>query len=932
MNTIKISLIAFFILLNFGLSAESISDSKDGKTAFVSGKISDNEVQGDNQVRFAHVCLISGQDSVWTTTSNIGVFSFKNITPGKITLKASLIGYKPITGEYEIVSGENVIFLTMNQDREYLNAAKVTAEGELVKMKGDTTVYNTKLLTTMEGDSAAELFMQLPGASMSNGKVTINGETIKRTYINGVLIYGDNPSSALNSLLAEEVTAMKVYEEDNIEDRKQGFKHGRKEKVLDIETKDAIVSAVDLHALASGGADQTPKRDGSLQQRYGAGLTGNFYSEMFLASINAYADNINRGSNQLKTITAPTGGLNNYNEKLHLNTGVEKFWGDRLMGNSVRFNYSFDKDYTKDNSTSITDYFATDDAPQMRYSDENISSSVTKQHYADLNVSINNETIKTLDVMSTFAYNDRRSADTWLSENIIENNVLRQNQETRVLDNSWQSHNFISWHGQGMSSRFIPSINIIANFGYDGGQSWTTDTLASSFNQRELVSEMAGKRQVYSVRPNMHIVLKNDEKISSALSVSYSYSFDEHTDLKTTMNYWNVETPVIDYSNTFDYTYRTHSHYTTVNWNLNTAQHLTFAAELEVGINRLTDHETIPDAYKHSKRYVSILPSFGFKYKKYEISYSTRSILPSLEQIRYHIDDRNPLMLRIGNPDLKQGMAHKLQCIYNTYTKNRHGLTVALKAGYVSNSIVSKSKYFSSQETIDIGYDYVVKPGSTLYTYKNADGKFDASAVTTWSARLNKIKTLMRVNLGTEYQRVPMYVGDQPVMLSEVCPSILIGPTIYPANWIRINLYSTSKIIHSTNNLKEQIAFAFNQNIRADLELKGPKYTFVNASYRWDGYRFFKGTGKDTDIHSLNAVIGCRLLKNQITISISGHDLLNSGSIYSMTTGNNYISQTWTPSYGRYFMLNISYNLNKLGKNVSSMGSKSDGSFNKIQL
>ena len=69
MNTIKISLIAFFILLSFGLSAESISDSKDGKTAFVSGKISDNEVQGANQVRFAHVCLISGQDSVWTTTS-----------------------------------------------------------------------------------------------------------------------------------------------------------------------------------------------------------------------------------------------------------------------------------------------------------------------------------------------------------------------------------------------------------------------------------------------------------------------------------------------------------------------------------------------------------------------------------------------------------------------------------------------------------------------------------------------------------------------------------------------------------------------------------------------------------------------------------------------------------------------------------------------
>jgi outer membrane receptor protein involved in Fe transport len=112
------------------------------------------------------------------------------------------------------------------------------------------------------------------------------------------------------------------------------------------------------------------------------------------------------------------------------------------------------------------------------------------------------------------------------------------------------------------------------------------------------------------------------------------------------------------------------------------------------------------------------------------------------------------------------------------------------------------------------------------------------------------------------------------------------------------------------------------------LNLIGPKATFANLGYTWNSYRYFKGTGKDMDTHNLNAVIGIKLLKDQMTVSFSGHDLLNSGSIYTMSTSSNYLSQTWTPSYGRYFMLNISFRLNRLGKNVRSMGRMSDGSAN----
>lgn len=928
MNKLKLYLLCIFLLVCHGIPAESVFDgSKDSGKAFISGKITDDKVNGLNGVIHANVCLISGKDSLWTTTGNYGIFTFKDIRPGKISLRASLVGYKSVAGEYEVDAGENVIFLTMNKDMEHLNAAKVTAEGELVKMKGDTTVFNTRLLTTMEGDNAAELFLQLPGASMSNGKVLMNGKQIKRTYINGVLIYGNDPNSALHSLLAQEVTSMKVYEEDSIEDRKHGRKHGRKETVLDIETREAIVSAVDLHALASGGVDQTPKSDGNIQPRYGAGVTGNFYSEMFLASLNAFADNINRGSNVLSSITSANGGLNQYNEKTHIDTRLEKYWEDRLMGSSVSIVYSFDKDYTDNNSTSITDYFATDDSPAIKYSDKSSSSCVTKSHYTELNADINNDIIKTLHIMSVFDYNKTSSTDTWITESQTGDNILMQHQESRTGNDSWYSDNCISWSGYGLSEHITPRLEAVCRFRQNDGNSWTTDTLASSFNKRELVSEMAGSSQIYSVMPSLKIMLRNDDKMTSDLDFTYRYTYDKHTDLKSTLDYWETDTPRIDYSNTFDYTYRTHNHWGTARFNLNTSS-VKFEMGIKGVLNKLTDHKTVPDQFETSKLYLSILPHFSILIKKYSFSYGTDYILPSLEQVRYQMDNRNPLMLRIGNPDLKQSFLHKVQFAYDTFTRKRHTWIVRLNAEYVSNSIVSKSRYFDSQETINIGYDYTVNPGSTLYTYENADGGINTSCLATWSARFRKFRSSLSINLVANYKRAPMYVGDQLVMLSEVNPLITINPTINPAKWIRMNIYSRSSLIHSTNNLKERIAFAFNQSLTGNLNLKGPKATFANFGYTWNGYRYFKGTGKDTDIHNLNAVIGIRLLKDQMTISLSGHDLLNSGSIYTMSTGSNYLSQTWTPSYGRYFMLNISFRLNRLGKSVTSMGRMSDGSAN----
>ena len=81
MNKYKILIVLYFLLVCYSMPAESFFDENDdGKTAFISGKISDDKVRGENYVRYANVCLINGRDSVWTTTSSLGVFNSQNMS------------------------------------------------------------------------------------------------------------------------------------------------------------------------------------------------------------------------------------------------------------------------------------------------------------------------------------------------------------------------------------------------------------------------------------------------------------------------------------------------------------------------------------------------------------------------------------------------------------------------------------------------------------------------------------------------------------------------------------------------------------------------------------------------------------------------------------------------------------------------------------
>ena len=291
MKKYQFFIIFFSFCLSFVTSAKEKADSLAEIYGNVRGTYSvfgyDYEVE--NELFNVNVMLTfqngSKRDTAYTMTDRRGVFIFKKIEPQTIELTLSHVGKKTITGKYTIEAGRNAFYFTMENVPEKIEEASVTAEVPLMKKIADTTVYNTAAVTTMDDESLRAVLEQLPGFKVGKDEIRVGGEPVKRAYVNGVLIFGDNPVTAIDALRADEVTQVKVYDELSAVDRRRGRKHARKEKVLDVVTKEHLLALSEAGVTLSGGADETG------QLRYsGVGAVA-YHSEMLQLSGNVYAEN-----------------------------------------------------------------------------------------------------------------------------------------------------------------------------------------------------------------------------------------------------------------------------------------------------------------------------------------------------------------------------------------------------------------------------------------------------------------------------------------------------------------------------------------------------------------------------------------------------------------------------------------------------------------
>ena len=914
MNRLRLTLILILIPFHF-----VFSQSKSNDKATVYGELSHERYKAP--IVDANVLLVQVNgnkvDSTYRVSTRNGIFIYKNLKPGKVYIKVSKMGMESVDGVFDLTEGDNAVLFTMRNSKEAIKEATVTASASLMRILGDTTVFNAAAVKTMEGDKAIAILEQLPGFDLSGGTVKYRGKKIARTYVNGVQVFGNNAKTAFDMLLADEVTHVKVYEEQNAEDKRRGLKNSVKEQVLDVATKESIISFGSASAQVSGGVDEARNENGNIQGRYYAHGLANFFSEMDNASVFLGVNNVAAPvegivSGGVPSVIGNFGSLSSYNEFAGAQLDFTHRWKDRKYGNAVSAAYAFSHVYSRSMDRALTDYFETESSPARSMTDTIVTSSKRRRHDFDVGLYLQDTPLKSI----TFSVDGTlKEADQWRNaSSLVTSPAGNFRQGSNIgsdADDLSLNASFV-WKNNDLGN-IRPRVILGGSFVNNNTLSWNVDTLSTSYIRRNLQSDGIGKSWNARLRGDLDIILSNDAGRTSKLNVGASAKTERIKRRNITMDILDPEAPVQDIANTYDYTWNTVSANLDQEYSYSKGRK-NFTVSMKESLIRQKDDERFPLDAEFNHSYLDLQPEIRYRGHLSSFSIAGQSIIPSLEQTRDRITDTNPLVLSGGNPNLRQAYMVNANALDNIFMDKKTGFNLGYGVGAscTFNPIVTRTYYFT-QDTALPEYDgYVARKGAILNTFVNtSDPSWSVNGQISLSRRSKKVKLSSSLKLGGGYDSRPQYLRDELAHVGTARAKAELTEMFTASKRLSITCDLKMTYLRSSSDVGGLLSSSLVTYAYGFVRYQFKKPTFINVSASVQNNDYLSGVGIDNIFADMKVEIGHRFTKQGFVVSVCAYDLLNKASSYSTMTTADYYLQKWNPSYGRYFMLNVRYELRK---------------------
>lgn len=214
--------------------------------------------------------LLRAKDSVYVdgTISNAnGEFIFRNLKPDRYILKVTYIGYKPLTKDVSLSDKEPAMRLgelLMETNEFLLKEAVVEGKRPEIIVKNDTLEYDAGSYKTGDNDVVEDLLKKLPGIDVDkDGKITAQGKSVNRMYVNGKEFFTDDPQIASKNVPAEMIDKVQVYDRKSEMAQMTGFDMGDDETVINLTVRanmmEGTIGSIQL------GAGQDVQNDNDLR-------------------------------------------------------------------------------------------------------------------------------------------------------------------------------------------------------------------------------------------------------------------------------------------------------------------------------------------------------------------------------------------------------------------------------------------------------------------------------------------------------------------------------------------------------------------------------------------------------------------------------------------------------------------------------------------
>ena len=859
---------------------------------------------------------------------------------GDYKLIIGFLGYDDLEMDVKINSANKDLGnVALTESTTKIDAVVKEVQAIRASQKGDTVSYNASAFKVASDADVEGLLKKMPGITIKNGSVEAQGETVKKIYVDGKEFFGEDVATALNSLPAQAVKNIEVYNKLSDNAEFSGMDDGDSFKALNIVTQPGMRQGVLGKLFAGYGYE--PNAEGITDKnKYLVGGSVSHFNGASRLTLLGLFNNVNKQNFSFEDIVGATGSTGGHGGGMGRG-GVGQYMVRPQSGvakvNAIGLNYS-NSWGEKDKVKLQANYFYNDSKTR------NLSETV-KWYEAPL------EDLGTLEQSSysdNHNYNHRFGArvDWRISEGqsfMSRTNFSLQSYDPFSQTDGTQKGNTINnliWNGYngdnggynlsefiqyrlllGKKGRFITVDGRVNYRNNDNdSHSWSNQAIDGTKDPRYLSND-SGSNNL-----GLGAAINYAEPVSKFAQVvlRYDFNYTGQENVKNTFNFGNDDTytnGVLDptLSNTYTSDYTVHRIGPGYNWakeRNNFVVNLSYQYSTLDGQVQSTKSQPVKRSYNDFTYFM--MGNFNFnKQNSLRVFLMSSTDNPRIQQLNNILDLSNMQYVSNGNENLNPAYSHRFNMHYN-YTNLEKARTFMWMFSFqTTQDFLARSMYTGS----NIPQDIINEVGATPIQYsttENVDGYLDLRTHFNVGLPLNFMKCNLNLMGGVSYREEPSLINGEKNIASNLGYNahVVLGSNI--SENVDFTLSWGGGFNQANNSLSTQGKNEyFNHNVEASFKavfLKGFTFT-ASANYtQYIGY-----TNDYNDSYTLcNAYIGHKLFKQQLgEIMFGVNDLFNQNTAFSRSTGSGFTQNSWNSVIGRYFIVQFNYNLRFFGKKGS---------------
>ncbi|WP_207535387.1 outer membrane beta-barrel family protein [Desertivirga arenae] len=884
------------------------------------------------------VSVLNAKDSTlvkFTRAAGDGSFTIGGLTGGKFILLATYPGYADYVEHFKLDSvsqsrdfGNINMLLKSNLLKDIVVKGTVAA----IKIKGDTTEYNASSFKIAPNAKVEDLLKQLPGIQVDkDGKITAQGQTVNKVLVDGEEFFGDDPTLVTKNLRSDMIDKVQLYDKKSDQATFTGIDDGIKDKTINLKLKE-------------------DKKNGYFGKLDGGGLDGNYYAGQGMFNkfkgkkkFSAYGTVGNTGRTGLSWSdnNKYTGG----NMEMTEDGGIIMYSNDRddldasnyrgsgipeIQTGGVHFDNKWNKDKESINANYKSGYLSVDGTESnlsqnnlkesfINNTNNSIFSNSTFRQKLDATYQLRPDSTTNWKFSIDASMRNTKSNSFNTGSGLNFNDVLINNNR-RTLDNDGdqQSLNASAFFSKRLKK---PGRTFSVNFTQGLSKGNSTGNLLSTNVTFDSIGSKRDSSVIDQLKDNDNSMIRTNSNLTYtepltkkfSLIVNYGFGITSSSSVRKSFNSAGGKYNLLDsvYSNDFDLNQISHQGGAVFNYkekktNVSFGSRATSVNFHQKDLFRNT---------RYDRQFINWLPQASYQYKfsnykSFRINYNGRTSQPSTDQLQPVRVNTDPLNITIGNQNLKPSFTNSFNFNYNTYkVLANQGFYIYGSYSFTMNPIVNST--FTDLSTNVNTYQSI--------NLKNHDSR-NYNTYMYFSRKIQKWELNVGGSLGTDGN---VYYSISNESLNKATSSNYYGEFSVSQNKPKkYDFYISFNPAYSQNESSLQLnknnnGWVYTSNGGFNLYLPGKFQIGSNANYE-----FREKTAAFNETFErllLNASVTKKFTKAEnLSLVVSGNDLLNQNNGFSRRVNNNFVTQHSYQTIKRYFLATLVWEFNKMGGGLKS--------------